>query len=70
MSESPGDRTNPVELPRRGPYGPVRAFVSKGQPLVWVESGESLLSAMDRLSGEGFWRVPVRKNGRCTASGF
>lgn len=65
MSESPADRTNPVDLPRRGPYGPARAFVSKGQPLVWVEAHESLLSAMDRLSGEGFSQAPVRKNGQC-----
>ena len=50
---------------RRGPYGPARAFLPKGQSVAWAESHETLLAVLERLADDGYSQAPVRKNGRC-----
>jgi predicted oxidoreductase len=45
MSQSP-EQLQPI---RRGPYGPARAFVPKGQDITWIDSKDTLLAALERL---------------------
>ena len=65
MSEDPVDRPQSVGSHRRGPYGPAHAFIPKRQKLTWADSDECLLAVLDRMTGDGFSQVPVRKHDEC-----
>lgn len=61
MSQTP-EQLQPI---RRGPYGPARAFVPKGQDIAWIDSKDTLLAALERLAEAGYSQAPVRHLGRC-----